>query len=78
MTSADWERLLQRLDYHAKSWYENDGDIWFKIDRRRAMRVMLDLGYSPNTLMKQFGYRDRESHPRSRINSPELAQGHWF
>jgi hypothetical protein len=71
--SMNWRELTTRLDYHHGKWYEHNG-YWCLIHKDRAYNIICELypDQDPYRTMRQFAYRDRESHARPKHTKAQL------
>lgn len=65
---ANWRALLEFVDYHHGRWYEYSGGMreWEQCGETAVHVYLKELapGEDHDKIIKQFVYRDRESHAR--------------
>lgn len=82
MNRIDWGLLTSLLDYHHRKWYEVIDDTWIGIKRWRVNEILNECAEPEDHewIIKQFIYRDGESHARSKDTQRELqlSLGDWI
>jgi hypothetical protein len=64
-----WYRLLGRLDYHHRKWYEFIDSNWEEISTARAFWIIDDFHGNVADIVKLMRYRDGDAHARSRAKT---------